>query len=82
MNEATPRQARHKTTSDLAFAGYAHMRGLRVVKAEEQRGGRFSFVFDDPDDRLSDLWDEFVNSECANYDASIRILRKFCQGAR
>lgn len=85
MNEGTaPREARYKTTLDLAFAGYAHMNGLRLISAR-QKEREFAFVFDDPstednqDGRWDDLMMGFANSECAKYDASIRTLKKLCK---
>jgi len=89
MTERTvPREARHKTTLDLAFAGFAHMNGLRLVSAR-QKGREFAFVFDDPssEDNPNGRWEDlmmgFANSDCARYDASIRTLKKLCKrGAR
>ena len=72
-----PRDSRQKEVGDLAFAGYAHMKGIRLLKATKNRT-EFRFVFDDPDDQLESLNLEFTNSEFANYDAAIRRLKKLC----
>lgn len=83
-----PREARHRQTENLSFAAYAHMRGLRVVRAQVWRkptGVRYLFIFDDPpaDERPTGSWDalvlDFANSEAQLYDASVRTLKKLCQ---
>jgi hypothetical protein len=86
--EEKARTARHRETGDLAFAAYAHLKGLRIVKAEEfQRGkaNEYRFTFDDPP-TVKDpngLWDElfikYANSESSAYDSSVRTLKKLCK---
>ncbi len=84
QEETGAREARHKTTLDLAFAGFAHMNELRLVSAR-QKGREFEFIFDDPplDEYPNGRWDDlmmgFANSDCARYDASIRTLKKLCK---
>lgn len=87
-NEVRPREARHRQTENLSFAAYAHMRGLRVVRAQVWRkptGVRYLFVFDDAPtpERPAGAWDalvlDFANSEAQLYDASVRTLKKLCQ---
>lgn len=79
MSEPTkgPRDSRQKEVGDLAFAGYAHMKGIPLLKATRNRT-EFLFVFDDPGDQLEALNLDFTNSEFANYDAAIRRLKKLC----
>jgi hypothetical protein len=86
--EVRPREARHRQTENLSFAAYAHMRGIRVVRAQVWRkptGVRYLFVFDDPPDAEHPIgaWDalllDFANSEAQLYDASVRTLKKLCQ---
>lgn len=77
-----PRQARHKQTRDLAFAAYAHMVGLRVVRAEECRQGNaneYRFSFDDPDGQWEEIYVAFTNSEASRFDNSVRALKKLCK---
>jgi hypothetical protein len=82
MNERTkPRNARHRDTRDLAFAGYALMKGYRVLRADQCSAGRakeYTFTFEDPEGSWEALHVEYVNSESAAYDNAIRSLKKLC----
>lgn len=62
-------------TSDIAIAAYLMMKGLKLVKAEKERSGRFRFEFDDPHSSGSQLAVEFVNSESAKFDAHVKNLK-------
>jgi len=62
-------------TSDIAIASYVMMKGLRLVKAERERSGRFKFMFDDPDDVGNSYAVEYVNSESAKFDAHMKNLK-------
>jgi hypothetical protein len=62
-------------TSDIAIASYVMMKGLRLIKAERERTGRFKFVFDDPDSLGSSYAVEYVNSESAKFDAHMKNLK-------
>ena len=76
------RQPLHKSTKDLAFAAYAHMEGLAVVRAVEQRNGslnEYSFMLADPDGRWETLFTRFANSESQRFDSSVRALKKLCK---
>ena len=88
MGNQSPRGARHKETGDLAFAAYANMQGLRVVRAREFRKGpitEYKFAFDDPptEQHPHGRWDElqldFANSESASFDATVRTLKRLCK---
>ena len=83
MNQTIePRHARSKTTRDLAFAAYAHMKGLSIMKATECRKGNaneYEFSFDDPSERWEDLYVGFTNSEALKFDNSVRSLKKLCK---
>jgi hypothetical protein len=88
MNKTQPRDAAFKETNDLAFAAYAHMQGLKVVKAVEWKRGRaveYKFTFDDPptvedpEGRWDALQIDFVNSEALQFDLSVRTLKKLCK---
>lgn len=83
-----PRDARHRQTENLSFAAYAHMRGVRIVRAQVWRrptGVRYLFIFDDaptpeyPEGLWESLQLDFANSEAQLYDASVRTLKKLCQ---
>lgn len=87
-DQPPPRQAAYKETGDLAFAAYAHMNGLKIVRAKEWRRGNsleFQFAFDDPPsaDYPDGRWDQFhidfANSEAARFDSSLRSLKKICR---
>jgi hypothetical protein len=87
-SEPAARLARQRETENLSFAAYAHMRGLRVLRAQVWRratGVKYSFLFDDaptaenPDGAWTRLQLDFANSEAQLYDASVRTLKKLCQ---
>ena len=63
-------------TSDLATAAYLHMKGLKLLKAENSQNARFRFVFDNSDDNAEQLAYEFINSECSKFDNHVRLLKK------
>jgi hypothetical protein len=81
-----PREAAFKDTSDLAFAGYCHMRGLKIVKVEQWRARNnaleYKFIFRDPstEEKPHGLWEQllldFANSEARKFDSSIRVLKQ------
>ena len=65
-------------TRDLPIAAYVQIHGLTIVKAEKLAGGKFEFVFKDPDSRGEQLEIDFVNSECQRFDSAVRGLKKLC----
>jgi hypothetical protein len=88
MGDKSPRSARYKETGDLAFAAYANMMGLKVVRAREFRKGyvtEYKFAFDDPPshDHPDGRWDalqvDFANSESATFDNTVRTLKRLCK---
>jgi len=62
-------------TSDLAIAAYLMMRGLKLSDASVQKGGRFMFKFEDPNDEAFQMSIEYANSESAKFDAHIKNLK-------
>lgn len=84
-----PAGADIRETGDLAFAAYAHMRGLRVLRAREWRGRgsavEYAFTFADPPTATApagiwgELQIEFTNSEAAAFDAALRRLKRLCK---
>lgn len=63
-------------TTDLGTAAYVHMH--LNVHGVTQDGGRFTFVFEDPEGRGQKLQVEYMNSECRKYDSAVRSLKKLC----
>jgi hypothetical protein len=61
-------------TKDTALAAFLKMRGFKLVDLRKE-GHEFIFVFE-YNDRVEDASLEFVNSEFALYEASLRGLRK------
>ena len=77
-----PRHAAHRETGDLALAAYAHMRGFRIMKAEEMKRGRiteYRFTVQDPNEEWETLCLDFTNSEAQKHDASVRTLKRLCK---
>ena len=62
-------------TSDIGIAAYVMMRGLKLKRATREKGGRFSFIFDDPLDLGASYAVDFVNSESAKFDAHVKNLK-------
>lgn len=89
MGDTTTRQAAQKETDDIAFAAYAHMKGLKIISAKEYRQGNrvmeFKFMFEDPPttDHPNGQWNQlhidWTNSEARAFDASIWSLKKLCR---
>jgi len=79
-----PRHAVHRDTGDLALAAFAHMKGFRIVKAEEFKRGRvteYRFTIHDPESIWDQLCIDFANSEAAQHDSSVRTLKRLCKRA-
>ena len=51
------------------------MKGLKLVEAKRSSTGRFSFVFEDPDDKARKYAVDYVNSESARFDAHMKNLK-------
>jgi len=79
-----PRHSAHRDTGDLALAAFAHMKGFRIVKAEEFKRGRiteYRFTVHDPDGTWDQVCIDFANSEAAQHDSSVRTLKRLCKRA-
>lgn len=69
------------TTSDLGLAAWLNVPGqngrprLDMVKCERESGGRFSFVFADPNNQGDTLAVAFTKSESAQFDQQMRLLK-------
>jgi hypothetical protein len=66
------------TTSDISFAAFMLMRGMKLVSAGRSRG-KFEFVFDCNGDEAK-LESEYVISEFPRYDAALRQLKRKLYG--
>jgi len=62
-------------TSDIGVAAYVMMKGLRLKSASRGHGGRFKFVFEDPNDMGNRYSVDYVNSEAARFDANMKNLK-------
>ena len=62
-------------TSDIGIAAYVMMKGLKLKQASRGNNGRFSFVFDDPQDLGKRYAVDYVNSESAKFDANMKNLK-------
>lgn len=77
-----PRHADHRETGDLALAAYAHMMGIKVLKAEDFKRGRiteYKFTLLDPESRWEQICIDWANSESQQHDSSVRMLKRLCQ---
>jgi len=63
-------------TSDLALAAYMITKGLKLIKAEKLKTGRYLFEIEDPNDIADSLKLEFINSEFMTFDNNLKILKK------
>ena len=62
-------------TSDIGIAAFMMMKGLKLVEAKRAQNGRFSFVFEDPNDQARSYAVDYVNSESAKFDANMKNLK-------
>ena len=62
-------------TSDIGIAAYVMMKGLKLKEATKSFNGRFSFVFDDPNNVGHSYAVDYVNSESAKFDANMKNLK-------
>ena len=62
-------------TSDIGIAAYVMMKGLRLKSASRGPGGRFRFIFEDPNDLGQKYAVDYVNSESARFDANMKNLK-------
>lgn len=81
----------NRETKDLAFASYAHMKGLEILKAEKIHKSNiieYNFVFLDemttsqPKGIWNKLHVDFANSESRKFDGSVRTLKRLCNSSQ
>ena len=63
------------STSDLGIAAYLKLKGIRLLECKRLDGGRFYFLFEDPD-ACQSLAMEFLESDFCKYDNITRNLKK------
>ena len=62
-------------TNDLSLAAYMMLRGCKLVSAKKF-GKSYSFTLDLIELNLDKIKVEYINSESAKFDASVRDLKK------
>lgn len=62
-------------TSDIAIAAYLMMKGMKLLDARREKGGRFRFEFEDNNNVGNKYAIEYVNSESAKFDSHIKNLK-------
>ena len=62
-------------TSDIGIAAFIMMKGLKLLEAKRSASGRFSFIFEDPNDIGRQYAVDYVNSESAKFDANMKNLK-------
>ena len=62
-------------TSDIGIAAFIMMKGLKLLEAKRSSSGRFSFIFEDPNDIGRQYAVDYVNSESAKFDANMKNLK-------
>ena len=63
-------------TSDLAIAAFLMLKGHTLVHAGRHTTGRFSFVFEDDDQKCKVHAVEFLSSDCCKFDTHVKNLKK------
>ena len=64
------------TTSDIAHAAYLMLKGLKLLSATREIGGKFKFEFDDAKGNAKDLVMEYVTSDFSSFDNHLKNLKK------
>jgi hypothetical protein len=75
MNVNENEQMNQFTTNDLSFAAYLMMRGCPLLMAKKL-GKTFRFTLDLGEKQQNPMKIEYINSESAKFDASVRDLKK------
>ena len=74
MNETIPK-INEFSTNDLSFTAYLKMRGCKLISAKKL-GTTYKFTLDIGERSAEKIKIEYVNSECAKFDAEVRDLKK------
>jgi len=63
-------------TSDIALAAYLLMKERKILKLTDNNGnGKYSFIFDNNNNRVEELKINYANSESRRFDGSMRIIK-------
>ena len=79
----TATDVRLRTTTNLSFAAYVYMNGLKLSAAhtvQAPRGREYRFTFEDPGEVWDGLNISFANSEAQRHDQAVRALKLVCRG--
>jgi len=63
-------------TNDLATAAFLIVRGCELSNAYVSDKKVFVFEFNDDPDKIRKIAIEYINSECALFDAQVKNLKK------
>jgi hypothetical protein len=63
-------------TNDLALAAFLLIKGFPIQDAFISQSGVYVFKFQDVNGKIPQVAIEFINSECARFDAQIKNLKK------
>jgi len=69
-------------TSLLSEAAYMNMKNLRIVRSFKGSSGETVFEFEDPSALGEELRIEYINSDFAKFDDSIRKMRSLIKSNR
>jgi len=69
-------------TTDLYFAAYLQVAGVRMIRTDKQGSGRLSFVFDDTISNIEELKTAWFNQtgkvSALNYANTVKNLKHIC----
>ncbi len=63
-------------TNDLGVAAFLLVKGCVLLDAFISSSGIYCFHFSDPTGKVHQIAIEFINSDCARFDAQLRNLKK------
>ena len=63
-------------TSDIAISAYLMLKGLKLLSATRETGGKFRFEFEDPEGTAQGLVVEYISSEFCAFDTHLKNLKK------
>ena len=64
------------TTSELPVAAYLKMKGVKLISAKSETGGKFVFKFDDAKNECASHVLDFFNGDFCTFDAHLKSLKK------
>ena len=63
-------------TSDIGIAAYLQLQGFKLLQCYRDPGGKFNFVFSDPNSECPARSLEFLDSDFCKFDNIVRNLKK------